>query len=191
MLIKCKVCGKETPKLNQHDAVCSVLCRFVQYTVLRGEDECWEWSGPKNVNGYGVIWTGTNVHNKRMSERAHRFSYVLQNKTNIGDKDCVMHSCDNPSCVNPKHLSVGTFADNNRDRSKKNRSGARVFSAEDLALYSERYVGEGNPSAKLSENEVIDIKYNIGLSSSKTAEIFNVSKTTIKNIRSGKSWSHL
>jgi hypothetical protein len=77
---------------------------------------CWEWPGQKNKHGYGII--------DREDEEyfAHRLIY----KTLVGkliDGLCIMHRCDNPSCVNPAHLVQGTWAENNKDRAAKGRSG--------------------------------------------------------------------
>lgn len=76
---------------------------------------CWEWKGYRNENGYG------QVRLKGLDERyVHRIFYKLKNK--ILPKDLfVCHHCDNPPCVNPDHLFLGTQKDNMQDCSKKNR----------------------------------------------------------------------
>ena len=79
---------------------------------------CWEWTASRARGGYGQFTT--SINDGRMWYRAHRFSYVAH-KGKIPEGMVIMHSCDNPRCVNPSHLSVGTHADNIRDRDAKNR----------------------------------------------------------------------
>ncbi len=82
---------------------------------------CWEWAGGKN-NGYGVLC----VSGKTI--KAHRYAWILTNgeipKGEGYHGTCVLHKCDNPSCINPDHLFLGSNADNVRDRVAKNRSNA-------------------------------------------------------------------
>jgi hypothetical protein len=79
---------------------------------------CWDWTASFARGGYGQFFT--SVKDGRGWYRAHRFSYIAH-KGDIPDGAVVMHSCDNPRCVNPDHLMVGTQADNMRDRDAKNR----------------------------------------------------------------------
>ncbi len=75
--------------------------------------DCWLWRGSVNPQGYGTFSFGGK------SRGAHRVSYLLS-KGEIGDGLCVCHTCDNPPCVNPDHLWLGTQADNMRDMGSKN-----------------------------------------------------------------------
>lgn len=83
-------------------------------------DNCWLWIGHKNINGYGVFWCGGKKGGKR--KLAHRLSYELA-YGKFDEKLYVCHKCDNPPCVNPNHLFVGTQKDNMEDCSNKNRTG--------------------------------------------------------------------
>jgi hypothetical protein len=83
---------------------------------------CWEWTASCARGGYGQFTT--SVKDGRTWYRAHRFSYTAH-KGEIPEGMVVMHGCDNPCCVNPEHLSVGTHADNIRDRDVKGRGSWR------------------------------------------------------------------
>jgi len=82
---------------------------------IKKESGCWEWTGTRNGYGYGIFLLPGEV-----PIRAHRYFYEQSNGP-IPDGLVVMHTCDNPPCVNPDHLRVGTKGDNNRDRFQKKR----------------------------------------------------------------------
>lgn len=79
--------------------------------VIKSPSGCWLFTGARTTAGYGQV-SGTY---------AHRLSFEMHKGT-IPDGLCVLHRCDVPNCVNPKHLFTGTKADNNRDKSEKGRA---------------------------------------------------------------------
>lgn len=77
--------------------------------------ECWEWTGHRQTQGYGQVQVNAKLWT------AHRLAWTLYNGP-IPDGKLICHSCDNPGCVNPEHLFLGTHADNMEDMVAKNRS---------------------------------------------------------------------
>jgi hypothetical protein len=133
------------------------------------EGGCWVWMGTTTVRGYGQLISNNRKH------YAHRASY----EAFIGEIPKgmhVCHACDNVYCVNPSHLFLGTQKQNLQDMAKKGRSTR----------------GERNPMAKLSKEDVEDIKYlfTAGNSDSEISKEFGVCRQTINNIRNGKVWNH-
>lgn len=86
--------------------------------VKKGQpDQCWEWQAGRAGKGYGQFYRAKNV-----PVGAHRYSWELAHGRPVPAGMQVMHTCDNPPCVNPAHLRVGTCADNMRDKSVKGRN---------------------------------------------------------------------
>lgn len=130
---------------------------------------CYLWDGYIRPDGYG--W----VTMKRKTYFAHRVVYEFFNGP-ISDGLIIRHKCDNPACINPEHLEIGTHKDNAEDRVSRGRGDKRH--------------GERNTAAKLTEKQAKEIKYsserNVDL-----AEKYNVSQTTIHEIKKNKKWGHL
>lgn len=81
---------------------------------VQKSDGCWLWTGERDANGYGLTSKG------KYADRAHRLSYILSHGE-ITDGLWVLHRCDNPPCVRPDHLWLGTAKDNTADMIKKGR----------------------------------------------------------------------
>lgn len=166
------------------------LQRFTGMIRLNGE--CWEFTGTK-WRGYGQI----SFMGK--SWRVHRLSYHLTHG-GIPSGLNVCHKCDNPSCINPDHLFVGTQSDNLLDCSRKGRNG--VLTHPEKIARGERngsktmphrvLRGENVATAKLTEAAVRWIIANKGKTIQRDmAAMFGVSCRTIQNIHQGTFWKHL
>lgn len=138
--------------------------------TIKQPNGCWEWQRAKNKYGYGII----NVGNGK-DKLAHRLSYELFKGGNIPPKMHVCHSCDNRKCVNPDHLWLGTNKDNMEDKADKGR-----------------VKGSKNPYSKLTEQQVLEIRQLIGTMNQKQiGKIYNVTQTTISEIKNRKIWNHV
>lgn len=144
--------------------------RFWAKVDRRGDDECWPWLACVDDHGYGVINAGGKYGR---SCKAHRISALL---AGIDIRGVVIrHTCDNPICVNPRHLLAGTQADNIADMHRRGRSGA---------------IGELHHYAKLTEAKVIEIRLS-PLSNKRAALLYGVCESNISAIRRRISWKQV
>jgi hypothetical protein len=165
----------------------SRLSYFNSRYIPEPNSGCWLWTGYADKDGYGIYCTGSRQAKTRKYIKAHRLSYELFCAP-VPEGKIVCHKCDNPSCVNPEHLFVGTWQDNVSDMVAKGRyrSGGKP------------HPGEENGRAKLSTEDVHFIRkaHCFGVrgqpgSTKNLAERFGVTKTVIQRIVRKESWSHI
>lgn len=149
--------------------------RFWPKVDVRGADECWEWMASKTSQGYGCIWSGGRYGKNILT---HRVSWELHNGS-IPDGLCVLHHCDNRACVNPRHLFLGTYADNTHDMMAKGRS-----------IHPR---GEAGGKAKLTERKIHEIRALLacGLSLRVIGRRYGVNHKSIYSIKIGRNWGWL
>jgi hypothetical protein len=95
--------------------IVAVTTRFEEQHIPEPNSGCWLYTGYTTQKGYGTFWLAGYPH------RAHRAAWLLFRGPLAKDAQ-VLHRCDNPTCVNPEHLFLGTNADNMRDRNLKHRT---------------------------------------------------------------------
>lgn len=118
--------------------------RFWSKAEVGAKEDCWPWGASMNPNGYG--WFRVDGR----SQLAHRIAWRIEHGE-VPAGMCILHHCDNPSCVNPDHLFVGTQRDNIRDMDKKRRRGLSKATPPVL-------VGNANPACKLPDESVVALR---------------------------------
>lgn len=148
--------------------------RFWEKVKKTSEDGCWLWTGAKDGGGYGILQIATNIR-----EKAHRWSWQTYYKQNIPKGYQVLHHCDNPSCVNPRHLFLGTNQDNVTDKMRKGRFNPCF--------------GNVNGMCKITEEDVKKIVelHNNGYSYRQITKLFPIGNTQIGRIIRKESWKWL
>lgn len=152
-----------------------VITRFWSKVDKRGHNDCWLWKAARDkIKGYGLFWFQEIAETK-----AHRASWFLANGT-LPDDMCVLHSCDNPPCVNPAHLHLGTNEDNVREKVERGRTakGAK---------------GETNKTAKLKDEQVKEILIALlrGETPLSIATRYGISRRSVYAYRLGDSYGHI
>ena len=192
MLKNCQSCGQPFrvfPTTAKKRIYCSRDCseehrtktepdRFWAMVDMAGD--CWTWTGSVNAWGYGAFMP----YRARTHVAAHRYSWVLHNGP-IPDGLCVLHRCDNPPCVNPAHLYVGTHKNNSDDKRAKGRDFHPL--------------GEDHAMSKLRDCDVLRIRelYSFrGVGDGKMSGValsreYGVTPETIYAIIQRRNWTHI
>jgi hypothetical protein len=139
---------------------------------------CHEWTGNHNTAGYGVFSTGRRGNRRRYF--AHRYSWEREYGP-IPDGMFVCHRCDNPPCVNPSHLFLGTNLDNHRDMWAKGRGFRAVVT------------GERHYKSRVTVQQVLEIRRRVaqGETQRSLAKEFGLSTTGLHHIARGDSWKDI
>lgn len=150
--------------------------RFWNKVERGGPDDCWPWTGSATPQGYG--WLRGRKRGPQRIARAHRFSYELATGADPGAR-WVLHRCDNPRCVNPAHLFLGTVQDNTADMMRKGRD--------------RHAVGSRHHNAKLTEARVVEARAAVGSGESvaAVARRLGVSANTLSAAVDGRQWRHV
>lgn len=145
--------------------------RFWSWVDKKGPSDCWNWMGSRDKNGYGRF-------NPKVGENpvlSHRYAW-MDFYGRLPD-DCLLHKCDNPSCVNPDHLFEGDRMDNVKDMMAKGRMPR----------------GEKRGHAKLDKEKVVAILCMLiaGKSAYSLAKLYGVTQSVIYGIKNGEKWKHI
>lgn len=180
-------CGKHYQRWARHGDPNIILTthgmgiddRFWSH-VERLDSGCWVWTAARNTGGYGMFKVD------RTTVAAHRF--VMRNALEDAGDECdwiVCHTCDNPPCVNPSHLFIGTFQDNLNDMIAK---GRQHFPGTGAPLR-----GEAHPKTTLTTEQVHDIRarFTNGEKRSELSTRFGVGWSTIDRIAKRETWAHI
>ena len=181
--VPCFVCGRERWVEVRHGKPRSTACRYCRHVArilnkppadrfwdkVRVGDDCWVWTGGLYEGGYGnfLYYTGKNIG-------AHRYSWIYH-YGEIPQGLQVLHKCDNPPCVNPEHLFLGTHQDNMDDMMAKDRQ--------------QHSHGEDHYNSRLTLKQVTDIRKS-PLLARELANIYEVSRSHISAIKNLTKWKN-
>ena len=147
------------------------------WAKVRKSDGCWEWTAARFPFGYGRFSVGV----ERKSAQAHRVAWELTHGAIPSSHLFVCHRCDNPPCVRPEHLFLGTIQDNTADMNRKGRRAPAALTPRPGAL---------NGNAKLGPGDVDAIRRALadGVFQKRIAAAFGISQAHVSRIARSQSW---
>ncbi len=174
-----KTSRKASRKFTRNRKKMDLNVRF--WRQVNKTESCWLWTGPGS--GPKGAYGGITINKKSL--KAHRVSWELENGP-IPDGLCVLHKCDNPKCVNPEHLFLGTKKDNTQDMIQKGRHYTKT---------KPQFILRGSDAnpAKLNEKQVFQLRRLRlkGVSYHRMAKWINMSRQTIRKAVNGSQWVHV
>lgn len=171
--MKRKASDKPNAEEKRHmDRVSQMPCSDRYWSkVCRGQqNECWPWQATRQAKGYGQFWW-----NGKYRPATH-ISLLLDGRERPSDELYALHSCDNPRCVNPRHLRWGTPQENMDDRTVRGRAKTPT--------------GEAHGNAKLTKQAVIAIRAD-PRPQRIIADEHGIGQEAVSRIKSGKRWGHI
>jgi len=147
-----------------------IRCKPIEYYIVN--NGCWICINRRlDKTGY---------HKIKHQQKSYRLSrFIYENIVgDIPEGYIIRHKCDNPNCINPEHMELGTYKQNSEDRDSRDRNGGRFIR------------GERNGNSKLTSEDIKEIR-NSNLSSYKLADIYGISQSQINRIKLNKRWKHI
>lgn len=154
---------------NLHEQ--EIIDKFYSRIEFRDNSDCWWWTGPKTPSGYGCF-----APKHKVMYSTHRLAWEI-NKGPIPTGMHICHICDNPPCVNPDHLFIGTNQDNVNDRVAKGRQQR----------------GQSHGQSILTEDHITQIRalVHYGVKQTTLARMFGVKRSTVNEAVLYHTWRHI
>lgn len=168
----------------------SIQKKFAMKSTGRNENGCWIWSGGKDKDGYGSLRDGLKM------KRAHRVSWEIHHGE-IPDGACVLHECNNPSCVNPSHLKLGDQVENMADRKRNgnpwhSESHKRQMSIKMAGrkITWKAAIAEKNRKLTTQQAEQVSARLKNGERVCDLAAELGIHRTTVSKLKKGTYFVH-